>query len=225
MVDNDTQIVESNSSLSIGKLSSIIFNDYTLYKCEINNNLINNYLQDKLLPFENVSWKNSIKNNVFHSKPIKYHCDSRLNNNNLKELSNSITFEELLLNLLKNENKKNLRYNFVITGNYLSFMEIPHRHEISYYLLSKHISLSDRSNDVRFAGEFWCDEKNLFKLNNNSGTYTPSNDLIQQTIQLFNQLTPQLHFQGLPYQISLRPSIKSRFITKTKAKLPFTSNS
>ncbi|CAF4333638.1 unnamed protein product, partial [Adineta steineri] len=60
MVDNDTQIVESNSSLSIGKLSSIIFDNYTLYKCEINNNLINNYLQDKLLPFENVSWKNSI---------------------------------------------------------------------------------------------------------------------------------------------------------------------
>ncbi|CAF1040728.1 unnamed protein product [Adineta steineri] len=57
------------------------------------------------------------------------------------------------------------------------------------------------------------------------GTYTPSNDLIQQTIQLFNQLTPQLHFQGLPYQINLRPSIKSRFITKTKAKLSITSNS
>ncbi|CAF1544209.1 unnamed protein product, partial [Rotaria sp. Silwood1] len=42
--------------------------------------------------------------------------------------------------------------------NSLVFARIPRIRHISYHLLCKHITLSNRSTNVRFAGEFWIDQ-------------------------------------------------------------------
>jgi hypothetical protein len=70
-----------------------------------------------------------------------------------------------------------------------------------------------------FAGELWYDENNGFQLNNNSGTYRPPDALINQTIELFNHLTPQLKFKGIEFQTNLQLSTKHQIMVKIKQKL------
>jgi hypothetical protein len=206
---------KSNPSL-FGKLTSTVFDEYPLYKCQISSELINNYLPDKLIPFNSISWKNVAKKEFFYSKPIIFASRSQLSDQ-FEELSYSIKLEDLLEDLLSKTNHIE-RYNFVITGSDLIFIKIAHIRHLSYHILCKHITLSNRSEDVRFAGEFWRDENNIYHLNNNSGTYRPSNILIEKTVQLFNQITPCLQFQGNSFRINSRPSFKNRFIFKIQNK-------
>lgn len=201
---------------SFGKLTSTIFDEYPLYKCEISSEIINNYLPDKLVAFAEISTKNFAKQKFFYSKPIIFASRSQLSDQ-CEELSDSIKLDDLLEELLSKTNEIK-RYNFIITGNNLIFVRIAHVRHLSYHILCKHITLSNRSDDVRFAGELWIDQNNIYYLNNNSGTYRPSNNLIDQTIQLFNQLTPRLHFKGISYQINSQPSIQYRFYFKIKNK-------
>jgi hypothetical protein len=199
-----------------GKVTSTIFDEYPVYKCRISSEMLNNYLPEKLSSFAAKSLKNLAKREFFYSKPIIFASRSQLCDQ-FEELSCSITLEDLLDELLSETNNI-IRYNFVITGDYLIFVKIAHTRHASYHILCKHITLSNRGEDVRFAGELWRDENNLFKLNNNSGTYRPSNILINNTVQLFNELTPKLNFQGVSFNTSFRPSIHHRFIFKIKNK-------
>lgn len=210
------ELMKKSSPSSFGKLTSKIFDEYPLYICELSSEIVNNYLPDKLGAFDSLSYKNLIKKEFFYSRPIIFACYSQLSDK-FEELSNEIKLEDLLENLLSKTNNIR-RYNFIITGNKLIFISICHVYHITFQILCKHISLSNYSNDVRFAGEFWLDENKIFRLNNNSGTYRPSNDLIEKTILLFNQLTPRLKFQGISFQISSQPSVKDRFIYKIKNK-------
>jgi hypothetical protein len=206
---------KSNPSL-FGKLTSTIFDEYPIYKCEISSEIINNYLPDKLPPFNSISLKNYTKREFFYSKPIIFASRSQLSDQ-FEELSYSIKLEDLLEDLLSKTNHI-IRYNFVIIGNFLILVQIPHIRHFSYHILCKHITLANRSEDVRFAGEFWRDENKIFRFNNNSGTYRPSNLLIDKAVQIFNELTPRLQFQGISFQINSRPSFKYRFIFKIKNK-------
>jgi hypothetical protein len=126
----------------------------------------------------------------------------------------SDVLEELLT-----ENDPTIRYNFVIMDDCLIFARVAHLHHVPYYILGKHISLSNRSRDVRFAGELWYDKDNGFQLNNNSGTYRPSQGLIVKTVDLFNYLTPELQFTGTGFQQNSSLSIKDRIMLRIKEEL------
>lgn len=206
---------KSNPSF-FGKLTATVFDEYPLYKCEISPDIINNYLPDKLSPFGSVSLKNVAKKEFFYSKPIIFASRSQLSDH-FEELSYSDKMEGLLKDLLSKTNNI-VRYNFVITGNDLILVRIAHTRHFSYHILCKHITLSNRSEDVRFAGELWCDENGTYQLSNNSGTYRPPHPLIEKTVQLFNQLTPRLQLQGNSFQINSRPSFKRRLALKIRNK-------
>jgi hypothetical protein len=199
---------------SFGKLTSKIFAEYPIYKCEISSELINNYLPNKLIPFERISLINLAKRDFFYSKPILYVSQSQINDD-YEELSKTLQLEDILEELLKETNQIT-RYNFVITGNSLILVRIAHLRHFSYHLHGKHITLCNRSNDVRFAGEFWCDENKKFLFNNNSGTYRPSDLLIDNACQFFNQLIPRLQFQGISFRLNSRPSFKNRLMYKIR---------
>jgi hypothetical protein len=213
---------KSNPSL-FGKLTATIFDEYPIYIYKISSELIKNYLPDKLVAFAETSLTNLAKREFFYSKPIIFASRSQISDQ-FEELSHSITIEDLLENFLSKTNEI-IRYNFVITGNCLILVKIAHVRHFSYHLLCKHITLSNRSDDVRFAGELWRDEKNIFRFNNNSGTYRPLNILIEKVNQVFNQLTPHLQFQGISFEISSRPSFTHRFIFKVKNKKNQINNS
>ncbi|UJR15153.1 hypothetical protein I4U23_002116 [Adineta vaga] len=194
------------------------YNDYIAYKYEITSEIINKYLPDKLPPFASITPRNIAKRTVVYLTPLLLVSRPQIIDH-CKQLSNSITLEDLLEQLLIKQDP-NFRYNLVITGNSIYFIETPHSHHLSHHLFCKHATLCNNSKDVRFAGEFWFDENKEFRLNNNSGTYRPLDILLENTIQLFQQLTPRLQFRGTCFRADdLRPSIKNRLLSKIQTKV------
>jgi hypothetical protein len=205
------------SPSSFGHFTETIFDEYPIYKFHIPLTIIDNYLPNKLTAFPSVTWTNMAKHHFFYSKPIIFASRSQLSGDT-EPLPSTVSLDNLLEELLS-KNDSALRYNFVIMGDCLIFARIPRHRHVSYHLLCKHVTLSNRSTDVRFAGELWRDENYYFRLNNNSGTYWPSDLLIEQTVKLFNQLTPSLQFEGISFKTSAQPSTKQRIVLKMRRKL------
>ena len=186
------------------QLSEHLFPIYVLYELYIPPVVIDHFLPDKLSTYSNMSTKALVKRFTLYSKPSVMALRSQLIN--LTELpSNSVSFNHLLRDALA-ETHSNKRLNFVILNDRLICMCIPSLPHISSYAVSKHIVLSNRSKEVRFAGEMWCDESNCYRLNNSSGTYQPADGSIGRTVQLFNYLTPELAMHGVSRWIGERPS-------------------
>ncbi|CAF1459439.1 unnamed protein product [Rotaria sordida] len=201
-----------------GQFTQSIFDEYSIYTFNISSDIIERYLPNKLDAFVSRTLINLAKNYFFYSKPIIFASRSQLSSN-VEQLSDLISLKDFLEDLLS-KNDSTLRYNFVITDNCLIFSRIPRMHHITYHLLCKHITLSNRSTNVRFAGEFWRDDDGQFRLNNNSGTYRPSDRLIRQAVKIFNHFIPELKFQGITFRISAQPSTKRRIIIKINRKRP-----
>ncbi|CAF1308737.1 unnamed protein product [Adineta ricciae] len=186
---------------SFGHFTEKLFDEYPIYEVKLPATTIDEYLPTKLPAFAAKSWKNMSKRHFFYSKPIVYATRCQISNDS-EPLPSKLSLSNLLEDLLL-ENTSKIRYNFVIIGDALIFARVPRHRHISYHLLCKHISLANRSTDVRFAGEFWRDEESYFRLNNNSGTYRPSNGLLQSTIKLFNAIT-SLGFKGIDFRQSVQ---------------------
>ncbi|KAG0419133.1 hypothetical protein DMUE_6380, partial [Dictyocoela muelleri] len=146
-----------------GQFTESIFDEYPIYKYSIPPELINEYLPSQLQSFADRTLKNVAKHYFFYSKFVIIASRSQLNDN-FQCLSHSMCLSDLLKDLLK-ENISNKRFNFVLTGNSLMFVRIPRTRHISFHLLCKHLILTNRSNDIRFAGEFWKDDNHVFRLN------------------------------------------------------------
>ncbi|CAF1213511.1 unnamed protein product [Adineta steineri] len=206
--------IEGSKSLpsSFGHVTEKLFDEYPIYKFNLPSTLVNTYLPLKLKSFSSSTWKNASKRHFFYSKPIIYASRCQISKTT-EQLSSQISLTDLLQELFIENNSK-IRYNFVITGNYLIFARIPRHYHVTYHILCKHITLANRSIDVRFAGELWKDEQDHFHLNNNSGTYRPQNRLIPQAIQLFDQLTPSLQFKGMHFQKNMQFPVKHRLNNK-----------
>jgi hypothetical protein len=206
--------IQGNQSLSscFGHVTKTIYHGYPIYKFDLPSTIIDKYLPNKLDAFSSKSWSNRAKHHFFYSRPVIHVSHSQIRGTT-EELSSKIGLSDLLEGVLPT-NGSISRYNFVILGDCLIFTRVPHRYHASYHILCKHITLSNRSKDVRFAGEFWCDENYCFQLNNNSGTYRPANTLIKPTVELFNQLTPLLKFQGNDFQTNTLPRMKHRSFGK-----------
>ncbi len=56
-------MIRANKSIPFlfGKITSSIFDEYTIYKCKISSELVNNYLLEKLCAFAEESYKNLAK--------------------------------------------------------------------------------------------------------------------------------------------------------------------
>ena len=199
--------ITANKSLpsSFGHLTESLFDQYPIYELKFSSSIIDEYLPRPLTAFSAKSWKNRSKRHFFYSKPIIFATRYQLSNTN-EPFSSNFSFSDLLNELLSENNSK-LRYNFVITGDRMILARVAPLHHLSYRLLCKHISLANRSADVRFAGELWRDEKHQFRLNNNSGTYRPANQLIEQATELLNLLT-SLQFKGIDFRKSMQSPVK-----------------
>jgi hypothetical protein len=93
------------------------------------------------------------------------------------------------------------KYNFVLFGDgRFVFARIPHAIlKYPYRLLSKHVSLAQRSSNVRFAGEIRKDnDGKTLLINNNSGTYQPDDKMVPEAVDYLQHLFPHLSIRGIP---------------------------
>jgi hypothetical protein len=142
--------IEGTKSLPsyFGQLVEDIFDENPLYKFKIPSNIINNYLPNKLPAFTSLKWKNLAKRYSIYSKPSVYTSRLKLSSN-VEQLSKSLSLSDVLEELLT-ENDSSSRYNFVILNDCLIFIRVARLRDFPYYLFCKHITLSNRSTDVRF---------------------------------------------------------------------------
>lgn len=90
-------------------------------------------------------------------------------------------------------------FNFVLMGDgRLIFTRIPStRRKYNYRMLGKHAILAQHSTDVRFAGEIRIiDHHRTVLINNNSGTYQPTSEMISGAALYLHDLFPHLNVIG-----------------------------
>ena len=200
-----------------GQLTEVLFDEYPVYTYSIPSDVIERHLPDRLQAFTSVTWKNLAKRYFFYSKPIIVASRSQMSADQ-QSLPRSSSLEALLVYLLEGT-ERNTRFNFVLTGNALIIVRLPRTRHLSYHLLCKHITLANRSTDVRFAGELLRDESDRFRLNNNSGTYQPTDRLLRPMTRLLRTLAPHLPFNGVSFQLTVQPPLKQRIGQKLKQRL------
>lgn len=163
---------------------------YVIHEYEIPAQLINDYLPEPLKAFPSCTWRDHSKRilcavAIHVTAPI---CRHQHHDDLEAPASTSTSFQ--FLKPFLSTSQANIRYNFVILGDRLIFARLPSQQQTVYYLLTKHMSLANKSTDVRFAGEMWCDECGRWRINNSSGTYRPSDKMLECMIQLFGKLNP-----------------------------------
>lgn len=92
------------------------------------------------------------------------------------------------------------KFNYVLTDNQLILSKLNVMFSGVDWVLSKHVLLSHYSDSVRCSGEFWQTPDGSFYINNNSGTYQPTEDDLQNSVLFFNSLFKTLHFSGVHHE-------------------------
>ena len=91
-------------------------------------------------------------------------------------------------------------YNIVITGDHLLGMHDNPilRLKLIHWILSKHVLISGYDDDVRFAGEAWMEHQSnglVLHITNNSGTYRPNDQQLEQAARFVSAAFPGLNVQ------------------------------
>ncbi|UJR29706.1 hypothetical protein I4U23_017255 [Adineta vaga] len=170
-----------------------------VYKISIPSEIINYYLPNDLIAYSENTKINYYRRIYFFSQ--YYSQSTRIPfDDYIDENSNWISLKSFIKILLKEKNSQ-IRYSFVILNDSIIIIRVPYLLPKSFHPLCKHITISSRSKYVKFAGEIWCDEFKDLYLNNNSGTYRPSDLLIKQVIDLFNYLLPKKHSNEIAIEV------------------------
>ncbi len=91
---------------------------------------------------------------------------------------------------------KPAKFNMVITKDRVVIAGLTVKVKRVDWLLTKHVLMSGYDPDVRFAGEVWKDENGVIHINNNSGTYRPSNESVDAAVAYLSKLLPGVKIVG-----------------------------
>ncbi|CAF1466621.1 unnamed protein product [Adineta ricciae] len=185
-----------------------MYDECLIYKIFVPNEIVQYYFPNYLIAYKENNLLNYQRRIYFFSSSnsTRIPFDDYIDQN-----SNWISLKSFLQILLREPNSQ-IRYSFVLLDNYLIFIRVPYLLPKSFHPLCKHITISSRSQYVRFAGEIWCDEFKQIYVNNNSGTYRPSDVLIQSIIEFFSYLLPKKQFYGISYRINALPPMRERIL-------------
>jgi hypothetical protein len=197
-----SMVIDSYKSIpaSFDQITGNIFQECAVYKTYISPDILDYYLPTQLPAFPANTRKNLMKRFFFFSTLAAAANRSHLDDY-IDQLPNSTPFN-YVFKKISGEKNSSIRYSFVILDNYFIFIRVPYLRNKSYRVLCKHITISSRARYARFAGEIWCDGYKHFLVNNNSGTYRPSDQLLGPVVQLFKYLSPNLHFQGVTFRLN-----------------------
>lgn len=196
---------ENNLKLTVSKPSRFgvllrwLWGPHSFFTIEQNNNTINDYLPEKLNAYEKKekSFINIVKQYVLFSKPsIKF---IRRHLHKTEEIFENSSEKDLYNMLRTHTENKPHKYNLVITGNKISVIKIDIKYGFVDWILSKHVLLSGYSEDVRYAGEFWKEADGEIYFNNNSGTYSPNSEVIDNTHKYLKEIFPNTKINPIKF--------------------------
>jgi hypothetical protein len=168
------------------------FGAHRIYRIALNPKVVDAILSEKLVAFEHVeaSFMKSLKQNwIFNTHVVAWiRSWMALRFDNLGWLSE----EDAVAHLLPTETGEVKRYNFVITGDSVYFCLLNVKNEWVDWVLSKHTVVSGYSDDVRFAGEMFTKDGKTIHINLNSGTYRPTEQQLDNAVELARKLFSRL---------------------------------
>lgn len=196
--DNNLKLTVSKPS-RFGVLLRWLWGPHSFFTIEQNNNTINNYLPEKLNAYEKKEKNliNLIKQYILFSKSsIKF---IRRHLHKTEEVFENSSEKDLYNMLRTHTENKHHKYNLVITGNKISVIKIDIKYGFVDWILSKHVLLSGYSKDVRYAGEFWKEADGDIYFNNNSGTYSPNNEVIDNAHKYLKEIFPNTKINSIKF--------------------------
>lgn len=186
--------------MAVERRTKTIFIECAVYKIYIPPDILDSYLPEYLPAYRANTKQNLLRRIYFFSKLLVPLTRNSFDDY-IDQIRHGVSFSSFLKKL-SIDYDPNIRYNFVILDDYAIFIRAPYPRDESYHILCKHITISSRAKYARFAGEIWCTGRQHYAVNNNSGTYRPSDRLIEATVQLFQYLVPNAHFQGASFRFN-----------------------
>lgn len=179
-----------------GTLLRLIWGPHSLFEVSLPRATVDTYLPNALhaYPDESPSVSTRIKKNILFNPGVINFIRSQLSKTyrSIEGMTQSTLFGMLRTDSDELPNK----YNFVLTGDRLIVIKIAGRNSLIDWVLSKHVLMSQYSDDVRMAGEIWKDANGVIHFNINSGTYKPGPDLVDKGEELFKEIFPGMSIQG-----------------------------
>lgn len=193
--------VYTGKATTLGTYFRKIWGAHVLYEVSLSASYENNvseFLPEKLkaFPQKNPSWGTWAKKNFIFSPAsvwgIRYNMASDYTKHSGISEHDFIKMIEADTPELPN------KYNFVITGEKIIIAKLnAGNNKAVSWALCKHAIAANYSDDVRFAGEFWKGSDNVIYFNNNSGTYRPTPEHLEQAEQFLQSMFTQLKVQGI----------------------------
>jgi len=183
---------------NFGRLFQRFWNPHTIYQIQQNRVDINKFLPNvkNEFPGEKPDFITRLKKNILFSQPVvnlirKHMLDD------MAEISKAPKSTKNVFDMLRThtDDTPNM-YNIVITGEKILISKIDIKTKEVDWVLSKHVLISGYSDDVRFAGEIWKDAEGYLNINNNSGTYMPNNEELEQALKYFQEIAPNLKIRA-----------------------------
>lgn len=169
----DLQIRVSSDSLT-GMALRQLWGPHTLFETRQTRVDINAYLPNTLraFPQKNPSALTRLKKTLLFSPPVVKAIRGVLSP---RMLDIGYRSPVDIYNMLRTHSEVSPnKYNLVITGSRIIIARTTVQVKAVDWVLTKHVLMSGYDPDVRFSGEVWKDTQGVIRLNNNSGTYQPS---------------------------------------------------
>lgn len=186
---NDIEMsITTPSKLGLGV--RMLCGPHAFYEVKNKNEKINELLPKQLKEYQakTSGFFTTLKKDVLFSKPVVKFIRKHLANTKEEFLNSS---EKDLYNMIRTDTPTiPNKYNLIITSESIYVIKIGIKYKLIDWILSKHVLLSGYSNDVRFAGEFWKEADGRVFFNNNSGTYAPTDDMLESAKTILNEAFP-----------------------------------
>lgn len=183
---------------NLGRVARRAWGAHPVYKVDFSQAGINidDYLPRKLTAFSmpNPSRLTRFKKNAIFSSPVVGFVNKHMAR---QFLSQEPLVQLDITQLLKTSTLEEPSiYNVVVTSKEMIAGKLNIWSPKVDWVLSKHVLLSNYSDDVRFAGEMWKDENDCIHFNANSGTYQPTEEDLQNMLKLARKMFPDLNLQA-----------------------------
>lgn len=172
-----------------------IWGPHSFFTINPQNNPVSEHLPETITAYEAKagSFFNFIKQRILFNKNVVFFIRKHLAKN---ESPTFMPTESDLFNMLRTHSESNPhKYNIIITGTTIRVMKLGIKYKFVDWIMSKHILSSDHSDDVRFAGEIWKTSDSVIHVSNDSGTYAPTNAMLDEAINYFRLLFTMTNFK------------------------------
>jgi hypothetical protein len=187
----DLHVKVSKTSF-LGGLLRQAWGPHALFEAAQGRVKVEDYLTEtlKAFPQEKPSLATRLKKAILFSRPVIWAIRRVLAKDHLEV---GVRSERQVYGMLRTHSEKaGNKYNLVITRAGIILSRINVGAKLIDWILSKHVLMSGYNPFVVFAGEIWKDEQGVIHVSRNSGTYRPTEAMLDAVVEFLRAVFPHL---------------------------------